>query len=52
MTQQGKYVQVNGLNMYYEECCFCQLKTGPLDHRKQGHSGHLSQILIIENRAI
>jgi hypothetical protein len=32
--------------------CFCQLKTGPLDHRKQGHSGHLSQTVIIENRAI
>lgn len=22
--------------------CFCQMKTGPLDHRKEGHFGHLA----------
>lgn len=32
--------------------CFCQLKTGPLDHRKQGHLGHLPKTLIIENKTI
>jgi hypothetical protein len=32
--------------------CFCQLKTGPLDHRKQGHSGHVAKMLIVENRTI
>ena len=32
--------------------CFCQLKTGPFDHRKEGHWGHLACTLTIENRAI
>jgi hypothetical protein len=32
--------------------CFCQLKRGPFDHRKEGHFGHAARTLIIENKAI
>jgi hypothetical protein len=31
--------------------CFCQTKIGPVDHRKEGHLGHLECALTIENRA-
>ena len=34
------------------QACFCQLKTGPFDHRKEGHFGHAARTLIIENKAI
>ena len=36
----------------YPNVCFCQLKTGPFDHRKEGHFGHLACTLTMENRAI
>jgi hypothetical protein len=36
----------------YCQSCFCQLKTGPFDHRKEGHLGHAARTLIIENKAI
>jgi len=26
----------------WDSVCFCQVKTGPLDNRKQGHFGHLA----------
>jgi hypothetical protein len=32
--------------------CFCQTKTGPFDHRKEGHFGHSACTLTIENRSI
>jgi putative transposase len=31
--------------------CFCQSKTGPFDHRKEGHFGHSVCTLTIENRS-
>jgi hypothetical protein len=32
--------------------CFCQLKRGPVDHRKQGHFGFSDKTVITENRTI
>jgi NADPH:quinone reductase-like Zn-dependent oxidoreductase len=43
---QGKVV------ISVEHKCFCQLKRGPFDHRKEGHFGHAARTLIIENKAI
>jgi len=34
-----------------EPVCFCQMKTSPFDHRKEGHFGHSVCTLTIENRS-
>jgi predicted nucleotidyltransferase component of viral defense system len=43
--------RITGFDLNRATVCFCQLKTGPVDHRKEGHLGHLACTLTIENRA-
>ena len=45
------YVPNKDHSIMIQALCFCQSKTGPFDHRKEGHFGHSVCTLTIENRS-